>query len=92
MACIKLMPNKGNSLVDIQPDILLIIPDIVAHVYNLGICDGIYPDVLKIGRFTSAFKSGNMTKMNNYTPISNLLTINKIFELLTYKRKIEFID
>ena len=96
MVVIKSMPNKGISLVDIKPNILLMIPDIVgpliAHVYNLGICDGIYPDALKIGRVTPAFKSGEVTKMNNYRPISNLLTINKIFELLTYKRMNEFID
>ena len=96
MAVIKSIPNKGNSLVDIKPKILLMIPDIVgplvANVHNLGICDGIYPDALKIGRVTPAFKSGEVKKMNNYRPISNLLTINKIFELLTYRRMIKFID
>ena len=53
MAVIKSMPNKSNSLVDIKPKILLMIPEIVgplvAHGCNLGICDGIYPDTLKIG-------------------------------------------
>ena len=93
---LKAMPNKGNSIVDIKPNILLLISDIfcrvVAHLYNLSIFSGIYPKLLKIGRVIPVFKSGDPSKINNYRPITNLLNINKIFELLTYNRIMKFVD
>ena len=93
---LKTMPNKGNSIVDIKPSVLLSISDIfckvIAYLYNLSISNGIYPKLLKIGRVIPIFKSGDPLKSNNYRPITNLLNINKIFELLTYNRIMKFID
>ena len=93
---IKAMPNKGNSIVDIKPHILLLISDIfckvIAYLYNLSISNGIYPELLKIGRVVPVFKSGDPSKISNYRPITNLLNVNKIFELLTYKRIMKFIE
>ena len=90
------MPNKGNSLTDIKPSILMLISDImgkvVAYLYNLSILNGMYPNLLKIGRVLPVFKSGDALKLGNYRPITNLMNINKIFELLTYKRIMKFID
>ena len=89
------MPNKGNSLLDIKPRILLLVSNVVtpiiAYLYNLGITCGLYPDVLKMGRVVPTFKSGEMTKVNNYRPITILSTLNKIFEILTCKRMRSFI-
>ena len=73
------MPNKGNSLIDIKPNILLLISNIIgkciAYLYNFSIRCGIYPDLLKTGRVTPAFKSGDISKISNYRPITNLLNI-----------------
>ena len=81
---------------DIKPDVLIKISVIVgpfaAHYYNLVMSESFYPGVLQIGRVTPAFKSGKAMKMNNFRPILNCLAINKAFELLAYKRMIEFID
>ena len=93
---LKVMPNRGTSIVDIKSSILLSISDIfckvMAYLYNLSISNGIYPKLLKIGRVIPIFKSGDPLKSNNYRPITNLLNINKIFELLTYNRIMKFID
>lgn len=90
------MPNKGNSLIDIKPSILVLISGIlgkvVAYLYNLSILNGTYPNILKIGRITPVFKNGDVLRINNYRPITNLLNLNKIFELLTYRRIMKFID
>ena len=93
---LKGMPNKGNSLLDIKPRILLlvlnVIVPIIVYLYNYGITCGLYPDTLKIGRVVPTFKSGEMTKVNNFRPITILSTINKIFETLTSKRMRSFIE
>ena len=90
------MPNKGNSLIDIKPSILLLISDIlgkvVSYLYNLSVINGTYPSLLKISRVLPVFKSGDVSSIGNYRPITNLLNINKIFELLTYKRILKFIE
>ena len=93
---LRTMPNKGNSLTDIKPNILMLISDIigrlVAYLYNLSVINGAYPSLLKIGRVLPVFKSGDVSNINNYRPITNLMNVNKIFELLTYKRIIKFIE
>ena len=95
-AIIQSMPNKGNSLWDFKPNILLsiknIVGNIIAHLYNMSITVGEYPDILGIGRVVPVFKSGDKKKCNNYRPITTLSTINKIFELLTYSRMLKFIE
>ena len=64
------MPNKGNSLTDIKPSILMLISNImgkvVTYLYNLSILNGMYPNLLKIGRVLPVFKSGDVLKLGNY--------------------------
>ena len=95
-AILQSMPNKGNSLLDIKPRLLLLISStvvpVIVFLYNLGIANGLYPDPLKVGRIVPVFKAGEKTKVNNYRPISILTTINKIFEILTYKRMMVFAE
>ena len=89
------MPNKGNSLYDIKPKILNIVSEVIlpliVYLYNLCVLKGVYPNILKVARIVPIFKSGSMTKVNNYRPISNLSSLNKIFELLTATRMNNFI-
>ena len=95
-ALLRSMPNKGNSLLDIKPRLLsmvsIIVVPLIVYLYNFGISNGLYPDLLKIGRVAPVFKAGEVTKVNNYRPISILTTINKIFEMLTFKRMMTFIE
>ena len=95
-AILRSMPNKGNSLSDIKPSILLSVVDtvasLIAYLYNLCIEVGVYPIILKIGRVIPVFKSGDKKSMGNYRPITTLTTINKIFEILTHSRMSKFID
>ena len=82
--------NKGNSMHDIKPEVLrrvyeVIIPHLI-FLYNKCVLDGIYPSMLKVARVVLIFKSGDRCEVSNYRPISNLLTVNKIFETLTNNR------
>ena len=89
------MKNKGNQIYEIRPGVLvnlLNVIKVITFIYNLSISNGIYPDLLKISRTIPAFKSGDPENVSNYRPISNLSTINKVFELLTYNRMNDFIE
>ena len=93
---LKSIPNKGNQLCDIKPNILLrisnVIIPILVYIYNCCIEGGLYPTVLKTARVTPVLKSGISTNVKNYRPIANLSNINKIFEIVIHNRITEFID
>ena len=89
------LPNKGNSLYDIKPRILLYVANVIipvlVYLFNYCVKSGTYPDVLKMARIVPVFKDGSLFQVTNYRPISNLITFNKIFELLTLNRLNSFI-
>ena len=45
-----------------------------------------FPDSLKVARITPIFKSGDVTIMSNYLPISVLPCFSKILEKIMYNR------
>ena len=87
---IKKLKNKSCSFNDIPIEILktILIPlsTLLCFIFNMCFDEGSYPSILKQAHVIPAFKSGNKTDVSNYRPISNLLTINKIFEKLIYVR------
>ena len=92
---LKSMPNKGNVLFDIKPKLLLDIKDkiipLLVFLFNLCLEKGVYPTILKVGRIVPIHKSGSFLNVNNYRPITNLKSLNKIFELLIKARVSGFI-
>ena len=52
--------------------------------------DGIFPDVLKVGKVTPIFKKGNLEDIGNYRPVSTLPIFGKIFEKVIYSRIYSF--
>ena len=52
--------------------------------------EGKYPEIFKVARITPIHKCGSKTDHRNYRPISNLPTLNKIFEKLIHKRLYSF--
>jgi len=82
---IKALPNKSsNDLHGVSLKLLknvrteIIVP--LAHIFNLSITDGIFPDALKCTRTVPVFKSGNASHCDNYRPISLVPTFSKILE------------
>lgn len=72
------------------------IADILAHIFNLSVNFGIFPEQLKCANVIPLFKKGNKKEKSNYRPISLLPSISKIFEkviknrILVYLRSINF--
>ena len=53
---------------------------------------GKHPKKLELARTIPVHKAGSFIDISNYRPISNLSTINKIFEVLTRDRILSFIN
>ena len=93
---LKKMKNKGNCLYDIPANILFEIKDkilpVLEYFYNRCIFEGVYPSILKVARIVPIHKSGDKHSVDNFRPISNLSSLNKIFETLTLHRLSSFIE
>ena len=60
--------------------------EIICHVINQSMTDGVFPDCLKIAKIVPVFKSENEKLVSNYRPISILTTFSKIFEKVIFAR------
>ena len=60
--------------------------------FNSYMQEGIFPDILKIGRVTPVYKNkGSKQLFENFRPISILPIFGKIFEKLIYTRLYNFL-
>ena len=85
-------PTTGHDNI---PAIILkwainLLAPILVKIFNKCACLGIYPELLKIGKITPLFKSGEKVIDDNYRPITVLTQINKVFEKLIHKRMMAF--
>ena len=91
------LPNKISSGHDNVTNILLkelcepmIEP--LNYIFNLSISTGVFPDDMKLADISPLFKGQNRHMLNNYRPISLLLTISKLLEIIVYVRTYNFLD
>ena len=66
------------------------ISPLLAVLYNKCMSDGVFPEVLKTGKITPIYKTGNPEDIQNYRPISTLPVFGKIFEKIIYSRLYSF--
>ena len=52
----------------------------LAHIFNMSLSKGIFPDKLKTAKVVPIFKMGRKDLCDNYRPISLLSTLSKILE------------
>jgi hypothetical protein len=93
---LRLCKGKKLQVDEFQPRILYLVADILApvlaHIFNLCMSTGVYPNSLKRARVIPIFKSGDPYKVSNYRPISTLSYLNKIFEKILHSRLTTFFD
>ena len=65
---------------------------ILTHIINLSLSQGVFPNELKIAEIKPLFKNGNKLLINNYRPISLLPSFSKIFEKCMSSRLVDFIS
>ena len=66
--------------------------DVLTHVFNLSVCNGVFPCELKLAKVIPLFKSDNCMLINNYRPVSLLPVFSKILEKLMYVRLLSFVN
>ena len=64
----------------------------LTYLINLSICEGSFPDGLKLAKVLPIYKSEDEQLVQNYRPISVLPFFSKIFEKLVSNYLIDFID
>ena len=82
----KMPVNKATGLDNIsaylRKEAAPIIESSLTHVINLSLCSGIFSNNWKIDRFTPIFKEGLKSYPNKYRPISVLLIVSKLIEIV----------
>ena len=63
---------------------------ILAKYFNILMTEGIFPEVLKIGKVTPIYKKDSPEEIGNYRPVSILPIFGKIFEKVMYNRIYSF--
>lgn len=62
----------------------------LAHIINLTLESGVFPDDLKKALVKPLYKKGPKTEMGNHRPIALLPNFSKIFEKIIYNRILSF--
>ena len=69
-----------------------VISPILSEHFNNLMTDGVFPEVLKVGKVTPVYKKENPESIENYRPISTLPVFGKIFEKIIYNRLYSFLQ
>uniref|UniRef100_A0A1B6GF67 Reverse transcriptase domain-containing protein n=1 Tax=Cuerna arida TaxID=1464854 RepID=A0A1B6GF67_9HEMI len=95
---IKLLKNykaSGSDKIPIKfiKNLVYIISEPLAYIFNLCIETGIFPDKLKIATINPIYKNeGILSDPSNFRPISLLPIIGKIFEKCLYERLYSYLE
>ena len=91
------LPNKRSSGHDDIDNVLLkeLSPVITTHLtqlFNESLSQGLFPDIFKIAEVVPLHKGNSKENVENYQPISLLVTISKVLEKIVYRRIYNFLD
>ena len=64
----------------------MFISELLSHVCNMSLQEGIFPDELKIANVIHLYKCDDPKLFNNYRPVSVLPSVSKVFEKIMYNR------
>ena len=91
------LPNKKSSGFDSLDNTLLkaigdCIEKALCKLFNMSICEGIFPDKMKKAEVVPLHKGKSRTLCTNYRPISLLITLSKSLEKIVHKRTYDFLN
>ena len=69
-----------------------IISPILSALFNECMCNGEFPDRLKVGKISPIYKKENEELLENYRPVSTLPIFGKLFEKIIYSRLYSFLS
>ena len=86
------IPNIHDIPNRVLKDSVDVIEPFLTEIFNCSLLSKMFPDDLKTGKAAPVFKYGDCVNLNNYRPISVLLTIARAFEKLKYQQLYELLD
>ena len=91
------LPSKNSSGYDQISNILIkrletSITEPLCTIFNQSLQSGIFPESMKIAEIIPLFKRGPKQLIENYRPISLLITMSKLLEKCIYHRVYKFLD
>ena len=97
MNLISQLPNKKSSGYDNIDNVILkhikeCISPAMTKIFNLSMLEGKFPDQMKLAEVVPLHKSKETYLLNNYRPISLLITISKLLEKIMYARTYSFLQ
>ena len=63
----------------------------LSAIFNSSLESGVLPNIWKVDRVTSVFKTGSKTDSNNYRPIFILLVFSKLIEKIAHDQVSTFL-
>jgi len=63
-----------------------VISKLFSHICNFSLTNGIFPDRCKYALVLPVYKQGKRTNRSNYQPISLLLSLSKVLEIMMFNR------
>ena len=92
---LKLDVSKATSLDQISSKIIKLAGPFICNqltdLFNLSIKSGVFPNDWKLAKVSPINKTGERNDANNYSPISVLPTIARIFEKLIYEQLYDYL-
>ena len=94
---IRNLPNKQSSGYDNINNLLLkdlspVLLNPLSIIFNKSLQEGIFPDKMKLADTMPLYKSKDRCVVDNYRPISLLITLSKLLEKLMHKRIHSFLE
>jgi hypothetical protein len=88
----KRTPDVNGISVDFISKYALTLLQPLQHIFSLSLATGVVPTQLKIAKIIPVFKSGDLSIMDNYRPISLFNTFSKILEKVVHNRLVSFLN
>ena len=97
MNLISKLPNKKSSGYNNVDNVILkqikeCISPVLAKIFKLSMLEGKFPDKIKLAEVVPLHKLKEKSLLNNYRPISLLITISKLLEKIVYTRTYSFLQ
>ena len=69
-----------------------VVSPLLAHIFNVSINNGIFPNKLKVARVLPIYKEGDKKERGNYRPVSVLSNVARLFEKPVYIQLINYLN
>ena len=77
--------GPDNIHIKLLKDSKEVVAPLLAHIFNVSLNNGIFPNKLKVARVSPIYKEGDKKERGNYRPIFVLSNVAKLFEELVYR-------